>query len=95
MLGRLFEKTSLHGNRYFVGRFGTARLVMLADQPTEDGQPVWRLLAQELPAKVETTTKRPSIAPPRRKAVRSPRPPDPGPPLFDDTLDDLWPEVVS
>jgi hypothetical protein len=46
-LCRLFEKTSANGNRYFVGRLGSARVLMFRDTKAEGTDPQWNLLVQE------------------------------------------------
>ena len=47
-LGTLYEKTSKAGRRYFVGRFGAARILLFSTgETTEDGTPVWELLAEQ------------------------------------------------
>ena len=47
-LGTLYEKTSQAGRRYFVGRFGAARILLFSTgEATEDGTPVWELLAEQ------------------------------------------------
>lgn len=47
-LARLYEKTSANGRRYFVGRMGSARVLMFLDERAESADPVWNLFAQEL-----------------------------------------------
>ena len=47
-LGTLYEKTSKAGRRYFVGRFGAARILLFSTgETTEDGTPIWELLAEQ------------------------------------------------
>ncbi len=47
-LGRLYEKTSQKGRRYFVGRLGAARILLFDSGETgDDGSPIWELFAQE------------------------------------------------
>jgi len=51
-VARVFEKTSKSGNRYFIGRWGGARIVLLKSKDAaEDGPPIWDVLLQEAPAK--------------------------------------------
>ena len=39
-LGRLYEKTSAKGTRYFVGRLGAARVLLFQSRETaDDGEP--------------------------------------------------------
>jgi len=45
LLTRLYEKTSQYGNRYFVGRMGAARLVLLKGAEPN----VWQLFTQAVP----------------------------------------------
>ena len=47
LLGRLYEKTSSKGNRYFTGRLGAARVVMLLDAHAEGTDPTWQLFVQD------------------------------------------------
>ena len=47
-LGTLYEKTSKAGRCYFVGRFDAARILLFnTGETTEDGTPVWELLAEQ------------------------------------------------
>jgi hypothetical protein len=40
-LGRLFEKTSQKGRRYFVGRLGAARILLFdTGEKGDDGSPI-------------------------------------------------------
>lgn len=49
-VARLFEKTSASGNKYFVGRWGGAKVTLLkAREPAEDGTSLWNLLLTEAP----------------------------------------------
>jgi hypothetical protein len=94
----LYEKTSARGLKYFVGRWGLARLTLLPGETAEDGTPTWRVLLQEASAKPQTAeatntpTKRPRrtghrslySAPQRSGLVSSSV-------MADDQVDDLWP----
>ena len=90
-LGRLYEKTSQKGTRYFVGRLGAARVLMFQSRETADsGDVIWDLYLQE----VEDTRPRPAQGemPARRPARARPEPPaDDGQPFHDDPLDDVLP----
>ena len=91
-LGRLYEKTSARGTRYFVGRLGAARVLLFQSRETADdgGDPVWDLYLQE----VEDTRPRPVAGemPARRPARARPETPaDDGEPFHDDPLDDVLP----
>ena len=46
LLGRLYERTSQKGNRYFSGRFGAARIVLFKDDYADDDN-VWQLFVQD------------------------------------------------
>lgn len=47
---RLFEKQSAGGNRYFVGRWGGCRVLVLKSRETApDGTVIWSLCLQEAP----------------------------------------------
>ncbi len=49
-LGRMFEKTSANGNRYFTGRLGAARLLLFRNkEDAEDGSPIWNVFVQDVP----------------------------------------------
>ena len=91
-LGRLYEKTSAKGTRYFVGRLGAARVLLFQSRETADdgGDPVWDLYLQ----KVEETRPRHAQGemPARRPARARPEPPaGDGEPFHDDPLDDVLP----
>jgi hypothetical protein len=49
---KLYEKTSKHGNTYFQGRWGNAKVLLFKtkDVSDSDGSPIWELkLAQAAP----------------------------------------------
>jgi len=47
---QLYERESRNGNRYFSGRLGYAKLVVLkSDKTADDGTPIWDVLMQEAP----------------------------------------------
>ncbi len=46
LLGRLYERTSQKGNRYFSGRPGAARVMLFKDDHADDDN-VWQLFVQE------------------------------------------------
>src|SRR5919199_3089573 len=90
-LGRLYEKTSARGTRYFVGRLGAARVLLFQSRETaDDGGAIWELFVEP----VEETRPRPvaSETPAWRPARTRPEPPaDDGEPFHDDPLDDMLP----
>jgi len=45
-LTRLYEKTSKAGNRYFVGRIGDCRALLLLNSRAETDNPEWNLVLQ-------------------------------------------------
>ena len=47
LLGRLYEKSSAKGNRYFTGRLGAARVVMMLDARADNPDPVWELFVSD------------------------------------------------
>jgi len=46
LLGRLYERTSQRGNRYFSGRLGPARVMLFRDEKADDDN-VWQLFVQD------------------------------------------------
>ena len=85
---RLYERTSRGGKTYLVGRIGSARAVLLQDEPTADGTPVWCLFLQEALPK-DTSDRTPA----RSSRVARPRRAQPGQSalaLPNDRTDDLW-----
>ena len=46
LLGRLYERTSQKGNRYFSGRLGAARIMLFRDDYADDDN-VWQLFVQD------------------------------------------------
>ncbi len=89
-LGRVFEKVSAKGTRYFTGRLGAARILMFQSRETADnGDPVWDLYLQE----VEDTRPQASQGerPRRRAERRESEPASQGEPFHDDPLDDVLP----
>ncbi len=46
LLGRLYERTSQKGNRYFSGRLGAARVMLFKDDYADDDN-VWQLFVQD------------------------------------------------
>ncbi len=49
-LTTLYGKTSMGGNRYFVGRLGAARIMLFEDKFADGDDPAWHLCIQEGPA---------------------------------------------
>lgn len=47
LLVRLYEKTSGKGNRYFAGRMGAAKVVMLRDDRAAGTDPIWQLFVSD------------------------------------------------
>ena len=90
-LGRLYEKTSQKGTRYFVGRLGAARVLLFQSRETaDDGGAIWELFVEP----VEETRPRPVAGEmPARQPARSrpERPADDGEPFHNDPLDDVLP----
>jgi len=46
LLGRLYERTSQRGNRYFSGRLGASRVMLFRDEKADDDN-VWQLFVQD------------------------------------------------
>jgi hypothetical protein len=99
-LARLYEKTSARGLRYFVGRLGLARLVLLRTPETSDsGEPVWMLSAEEAAAPAKATAPGLPLLPTALSLSRKPRKRrvaplrrqgQTGAAMADDPVDDLW-----
>ncbi len=50
-LARLHEHISARGDRYFTGRLGLARVIIVkSDEKCEDAYAIWDVLVQEVPA---------------------------------------------
>jgi hypothetical protein len=95
LLTQLFEKTSKSGNRYFSGRLGKCRVVMLLDRETgEGGEPRWSLFlspADPAPSNAGTDRPRGDGNRPQRQSFRKPAPAGTNEPAPNDPIDDLWP----
>ena len=95
-LGRMFEKTSQAGRRYFVGRLGAARVLLFdSGEKGDDGSPIWELYAQEsedVQARGEGSRRieAQGYAGAAGRGDR-PGPADDGQPFHDDPLDDALP----
>jgi hypothetical protein len=83
-LARLFEKRSRKGTKYFVGRLGLGKIVLLqSDEISESGEPIWILQAQEPaakpPMKAVLATRASSLfLTPQQRPANSDLSPDPG-----------------
>ncbi len=55
LLGRLYERTSQKGNRYFSGRLGTARIMLFKDDKA-DVDNCWQMFVQDGDDKPHQTT---------------------------------------
>lgn len=81
-LFRLYEKTSARGNRYFVGRLGGARVIVMRDERAELSEGtagVWNVMlepADEAPPRRAPSTPRTARTPAAK--------PDPAPFIEDD-----------
>ena len=49
VLAQLYEHTSRRGRRYFVGRIGAAKVLLVATGNVSHGSPVWQLNLEEGP----------------------------------------------
>ena len=55
-IARIYELESRNCNRYFAGRLGYAKLVILkSDKTSDDGTPIWDVLLQQAPRTGLTT----------------------------------------
>jgi hypothetical protein len=91
-LAGVWEKTSASGNRYFVGRMGAAKLVILENRDRAgDGEPTHFVFLTEPAGTVPRQP--PKRAPVRRHSVYRQRPDDPGAPPPSDGVDDLYREI--
>ncbi len=66
LLGRLYERTSQKGNRYFSGRLGAARVMLFKDDHADDDN-VWQLFVQD------GTEKSPQVAQERESSTNTTR----------------------
>ena len=67
---QLYERESRNGNRYFSGRLGYAKLVVLkSDKTADDGTPIWDVLMQEAP---RPKPERTAAADPKSEAQQQP-----------------------
>jgi len=48
VLAKLYEHVNRRGKRYFVGRIGAVKLLMVETGNVDRGSPVWRTSAQEV-----------------------------------------------
>jgi hypothetical protein len=46
-LARLFERVNKNGRRYFVGRIGSAKLLIVPTNEISRGEPVWQAVLGE------------------------------------------------
>ena len=56
MIGRLNERTSRNSARYFAGRVGATKLVLLKAKEPADGTPVWNVLVSKPRPEPEATS---------------------------------------
>ena len=63
----MFERTSAKGNVYFTGRLGSAKIVVLRGEPTDDGCQTWNVILSEAPQKAANAEQRET-----RTVVRDP-----------------------
>ena len=93
-LGRLYEKVSAAGRTYYVGRLGSARLLVFKSREvTEDGTAVWDVFVQQVEDKPEARPIRASGELPFVKSARPTRllPRHDVGSFHDDPLDDVLP----
>jgi hypothetical protein len=70
----LYEHVSSRGTQYLLGRLGSARIVVLPGEPTEDGTRTWRVLLQERRENAAPAIANDKAAPsPARSPVSAPR----------------------
>jgi hypothetical protein len=46
-LGQVFERTNRKGEKYFVGRLGIAKLLIVPSGEVSRGEPVWKIFVGE------------------------------------------------
>lgn len=73
-VGRMYEKTSAAGNKYFQGRQGDYLLVMFPGETMPDGTPSWDVYRQYLPKVPKQQTAAAPIVPPPGPGLRTQRP---------------------
>jgi hypothetical protein len=73
LLIRLLEKTSKLGNKYFVGRLGAGKVVMVRDQDslTPRGDPIWLVWLAPVDEKAVQASAKPHPEPVQRSGQRS------------------------
>ena len=49
VLAQLYEHTSRRGKRYFVGRIGAAKVLLVETGNVDRGSPVWQLNLDQVP----------------------------------------------
>ena len=90
----LYERTSKNGVIYLVGRLGSAKILLMPGDTTQEGQRTFRLLLAQAAPKSTVTKPQPSQSRPRsqaRSVTRRPAAPRAsGPTLANDPVDDLW-----
>jgi hypothetical protein len=94
---RLYEKVSQRSTRYFVGRLGLARIMPLSGDPAEDGTPTWQSLLQAAPNSKASADRSASCS--LRRSPRASRQSvgggPTGRPMPDDSVADLWADVLN
>jgi len=95
LLGRLYERTSLKGNRYFSGRLGAARIMLFKDDHADDDN-VWQIFVQDGDAQAPQASQegqgheiKPLHTKKRSKRTSTPENATTDPPLPDDSLPDV------
>jgi hypothetical protein len=92
LLTTLWQRTSDNGNEYLSGFLGKARIIGFRGQPTADGIPTWDIYLQfgkEQEERKAASSARTASSSPRPRQQQQRREPDPGPPFYDDPIDDI------
>jgi len=91
LAAKLWEKTSAAGNRYFAGRLGGVKILILENRDRGgEGEPDWHLFFAD--GKKREDARAEVLRPSRNAQRRTPRPPirPDGVPLPADSVDDLY-----
>ncbi len=94
LLGRLYERTSQRGNKYFSGRLGTARIMLFHDDKA-DVDNCWQMFVQDGDDKAPQTAQegqgQEKTAPTAQKRTKATSGPENAPdlPFHDDGLENL------
>jgi hypothetical protein len=98
LAAKLWEKVSAKGNRYFIGRLGGVRILILENRSRgAEGEPDWQLFFCDGEKRENSHAETPAAREPRRRAPYPPRQAVARPPIqpdqpgimADDRIDDI------